>query len=429
MKQNQGIQRRAFLKQVSALAAGFHILPASVFGRGGAVTPGEKITLGFIGVGKEGRSLLREFLDEPDARILAVCDVDKLKLERARNLVKEKYAEKAGSNVDCDVFHDYRELLARDDIDAVVISTPDHWHAIQVVESARAGKDIYCEKPLSLTIREARQMVNAVRRFDRVLQTGSMQRSDNDFRMACELVRNGCIGDLKRIYAAVGDPSSYCNLPGLPVPDYLDWDRWLGPAPWRPYHPILSPHVSEDIFPNWRLYRDYSGGAMTDWGAHHFDIAQWALGMDQSGPVEIIPPNGNDVRDLTYIYANGVPLIRSQKGNGGIVFEGTRGTVHVTRSILETTPESLVRHTFGPNDIRLVRSRNHYADWLEAIRKRSRPICDVEVGCRSVTVCHLGNIANLLGRPLKWDPAKEEFINDDQANQMRDRAKRTPWHV
>jgi predicted dehydrogenase len=426
--------RREFLRSAAtaAGAVGFPFLvPASVLGGSGATAPSNRITLGFIGVGKQGHDLLKQFLTEPDAQVLAVCDVDRLKLQRAQDRVKTKYAEKADANSNpiCDVYGDFRELLARDDIDAVVIATPDHWHAIQVIEAARADKDIYCEKPLSLTIRQARAMVNAVRQYNRVFQTGSMQRSDDNFRLACELVRNGFIGDLKRVYAAVGDPSRLCNLPAAPTPDYLDWDRWLGPAPWRPYHPILSPHVSVDTYPDWRSYQDYSGGGMTDFGAHHFDIAQWAMEMDQSGPVEIIPPNGKDVEYLTYIYANGVPLLRKPGIGGGVLFEGTKGDIHVDRNKIHSTPESLVRQRIGPDAIRLYRSRNHYADWLGAIRKRTRPICDVETGCRTVTVCHLGNIAYILNRPLKWDPMKEEFIGDDQANAMRDRAQRSPWHT
>ncbi len=426
------INRRRFLRQAVGAAVGAASLPAIVPSSIlRAMAPSERITLGFIGVGKQGTYLLRAFLNEPGTQVLAVCDVDALKLERARELADQYYAEQtvAGSAKICKPYRDFRQLLARDDIDAVVIATPDHWHAIPVIEAARGGKDIYCEKPLCQTIAEAQTMVREVRRHSRVFQTGSMQRSYSQFRFACELVRNGRIGEVQTVTVDVGGPPVSCDLPAEPVPDYLDWDLWLGPAPWRPYHPELSPHISVDVFPNWRLYRDYGGGMMTDWGAHHFDIAQWALGMDDSGPVEIIAPGQENNPVLTYRYASGVTMTRDSFGGQGVLFTGTDGKIEVNRRYIRTWPERLTREAIGPDEVHLYRSDNHYADWLTAIRTRSRPICDVDTGRHSVIVCHLGNIAYQLGRKLQWDPAKERITNDPEVGRLLTRSMRSPWHL
>jgi predicted dehydrogenase len=352
-----------------------------------------------------------------DIEIVAYCDViesrlPKLTEGRARNYI------------------DFRELLAHDDIDAVVISTPDHWHAVMVSEAAKAGKDIYCEKPLSLTIREAREIVRAATRYERVFQTGSQQRSDisGRFRFACEMVRSGRIGRVKlvRVYAA--RTSSDCDLAAAPTPQGLHWDMWLGPAPWRPY----NGEIIKGWPVGWRLLRDYSGGEMTDAGGHYMDIVQWGLGTERSGPTEILPPDGKNARRLTYVYANGVEVIHDPAegvDKHGAFFVGTEGVIAVDGRHLETRPASIARKPIGPNEVRLHRSTNHHSDWLRAIRNRQKPICDAEVGCRSVTVCHLGNIARWLGRPLKWNPVKEEFVGDAQADRCLVRAKREPWAV
>jgi len=439
MIRERGINRRQFIKNTIGTAAAIsfpYVVPAFALGQAGNTAPSERITLGFIGAGKQSKHLMRSFLNSPGTHVLAACDVDKLKLARGQKMVEDHYAKKSGGTYKgCDIYGDFRELLARDDIDAVVISTPDHWHAIIVIQSAMAGKDIYCEKPLSQTIVEARAMVNAVRRYGRVFQTGSMQRSDWHFRLGCELVLNGYIGELKNVNVNVGGPPGDRPLPAEPVPDYLDWDMWLGPALSRPYNSELSPHLSWDGFPNWRNHSSFGGGGMTDWGAHHFDIAQWGMGMDNSGPVEIIPPNGTDYKVLTYDYkvltykyANGVTMTRSNRARG-VLFTGTKGEVNTDRGYLQTKPESLKDRQIGPNEIHLYESRNHYVDWLDAIRKRSRPICDIETGCRSVSVCHLGNIAYKLDRPLKWDPEREVLIGDAGASRLLSRPMRSPWHL
>ncbi len=400
MNANGRITRRAVFRAAASTAfAAPLVINAKAFGAN------DRITAGIIGLGGPAGG------GGGGTQTIAACDVRGDKLARHRG------------NKNVTLYTDFRELLARDDIDAVFIGTPDHWHAIPAIESAKAGKDIYCEKPMTLTIREARAMVTAVRRYGRVFQTGSQQRSEygGKFRFACEMVRNGRIGDLKRIHVNVGGSSRDCYEPAEPVPPGVDWDRWLGPAPYRPFN--------TRILKGWRAYRDYSGGGMTDWGAHHFDIAQWALDMDNSGPREIIPPDGKDVRHLTYIYENGVEVLHGAGGGAGVVFYGTDGTIRVDRGKLETDPPSTMEKPTGPNEINLYNttSQGHKGNWAHCIRTRELPICDVEIGCRSVTVCHLGNIAYMLKRPLKWDPVKEEFIGDDEATRWLDRPKREPW--
>ncbi len=432
MAETSRINRRQFMGSAvgTALAAvAFpYVVPASALAGAGNAAPSERITLGFIGAGKQSQHLMRSFLNSPGTQVVAVCDVDRLKLERNKKIAEDYYAGKSGVTYKgCDTYGDFRDLLARSDIDAVVISTPDHWHAITVIQSAQAGKDIYCEKPLSQTIAEARAMVNAVRRYGRIFQTGSMQRSDWHFRLGCELVLNGYIGQLKHVTVGVGGPPEDNPLPAEPVPDYLNWDMWLGPVLSRPYNSELSPHISFDGFPNWRNHSSFGGGGMTDWGAHHFDIAQWGMGMDESGPVEIIPPDGKDYKVLTYKYASGVTMTRDKAD--GVLFTGTKGEVETNRGRLRTMPEELKNQQMGPNEIHLYESKNHYVDWLDAVRKRSKPICDIETGCRSVSVCHLGNIAYKLGRALKWDPKREAFIGDDDANRLLSRPMRSPWHL
>jgi len=425
--------RRQFLASTALSAAAAPLLlPSRVWSADGGSGPNNRITFGYIGVGKQGRHLLQSFLPHADVQVVAVCDVDTTRRLHHKKLVEDFYATKQDKDFKgCAEYKDFRELIARPDIDAVVVATPDHWHAYPVVMAAKAKKDIYCEKPLSLTIHEARAMAQAVRENQRVFQTGSMQRSDSAFWKGCTLVRNGAIGEVKEVYVSVGGPSKWCDLPEEPMEPGLDWDFWLGPAPLRPYNSVLSPRGVHDHFPDWRSYREYSGGGMTDWGAHHFDIAQWGLGMDESGPVEIIPPNGSDVKRLTYRYANGTIMYHGglEGYQFGCVFVGTKGKVCVDRGRFKAEPESLMSEKFEALPVQLYRSNNHYKDFVDCVRSRKRPICDVEVGARSVTVCHLGNIAYWHGRKLKWDPAKEQFVGDQEANTWLDVEKRGGWKV
>ena len=416
------------MKAASLATAGAPLILSSAWAAAGRKGPNDRITLGFIGTGTQGGGLLHNFLRHPNTQVVAVCDVDTTRREHHKKSVETYYSGPQSEYKGCAEYKDFRDLLARKDIDAVVIATPDHWHAYIAILACSAGKDIYCEKPLSLTIHEARAMVSAARKNDRVFQTGSMQRSSSEFRKACELVRNGRLGKIKQVIVDVGGPSMWCDLPEEAMEPGLNWDFWLGPAPQRPYNSVLSPRGVHTHFPNWRSYREYSGGAMTDWGAHHFDIAQWGLGMDESGPVEIIPPEDPKAgRGVRYLYANGVEMIHGD--SGGVLFIGTEGKILVNRGKFEATPKELGEDPLGDKAIRLYKSDNHAKDFLDCIRSRKRPICDVEIGCRSVTVCHLGNLAYWNHRRLKWDPVKERFIGDEEANKWLDREKRGPWKV
>jgi predicted dehydrogenase len=433
----KGITRRDFIRSAAVAAALPTIVSAPVLGDEKKTAASERLTLGFIGVGKQNGGHLRYFLGQKDVQVLAVCDVDTTRREHAKEIVEKRYSapQKNGQYKGCAAYNDFRELLARKDIDAVVIATPDHWHAIPVLEACRAGKDIYCEKPLSLTIHEAKAMIDAVRKYKRVFQTGSQQRSSSEFRLACELVRSGRIGKVHTVYVNVGGPSRWCDLPEEKLEPGLDWDRWLGPAPQRPYNSILSPRGVHDHFPDWRNYREYSGGMMTDWGAHHLDIAQWGLGMDDSGPMEIIPPDDPKAqRGVRYVYGNGVVVIHGSeyepgKKVNGVAFIGSEGKIFVNRGYKASDPEDIIREPLGDQDVHLYKSPGHQRDWLNCVRARKQPICDVEIGARSVTVCHLGNLAYWNHRKLRWDPKEWRFVNDQEANKWLDRERREPWQL
>lgn len=426
MRKLNFITRRVFIKKATAFGVG---APTVIALSSGRAAPSDRIAMAIVGPGIRARQLMSPFWRYPDTQLVAVAEVSTVRREDARDRIEKRYAreKKAGTFKGCAMYNDFRKLLARKDIDAVIIATPDHWHAIQVITAAKVGKDIYCEKPLSLTIREAREMVKAVRKYKRVFQTGSQQRCDANFRRACELVRSGRIGKVRTVHVGVGGPSVDCDLPEEPVPPGLDWNFWLGPAPYRGYNKEICPPGVYDFFPQWRRYKDYSGGGMTDMGAHHFDIAQWGLGMDHTGPVEIIPPDGKEYKTLTYKYANGVVMYHG--GANGILFTGTKGKIEVNRGYFKAEPESVAKEPLGPGDVHLYRSNDHYRNFLDCVRSRKLPICDVEIGCRSVTVCHLGNLAYWNKRPLEWDPKKERFIGDDEANTWLHRPKRAPWRL
>ncbi len=419
----QQLTRRQFIHSAAALAATPYVLPSLAHAR---PAPSNRITLGLIGIGNMGGGHLHTLVNNRDFQIVAACDVRTWKREEAKQLVEQTYAaeQRGGTFTGCDTYNEFEQVLARDDIDAVLIAVPDHWHAIIAIAACRAGKDVYCEKPLSLTIREANEMVHTARRYNRVFQTGSQQRSASNFRLACELVRSGRIGKLQTVHVGVGGPSSEAYLPEEPIPDGFDWNRWLGPAPLQPHNPE---RCSGRYSGGWRLIRDYSGGMMTDWGAHHFDIAQWGMGMDGSGPTEIIPPNVAPENTLTYNYANGVTVYHG--GANGVLFTGTDGKIEVNRGYFKTWPDEIGSTPLGPNDVHLYQSPGHHQDWLNCIRNRRRPICDVAIGASSVTVCHLGNIAWWLGRRIRWDPDKHQIIGDETAARWLDRPRRAPWRI
>jgi len=444
---SDGLTRKAFLKTTGAFLAGAafaapSIVPSSVFGAG---APSNRLTLGFVGVGGQGFSNLRGFIENQDTQVLAVCDVERGSNEyggyyygrdlgrvHARKFVEEYYGRQStsGKYQGCDAYNDFRELLARDDIDVVVNSTPDHWHVPIAIAAAKGGKDIYCEKPLTLTIAEGRLLVDAVQRYGRVLQTGSQQRSGSRFRFACELARNGRLGELHTVHTWLRKGRATGVHPPMPVPDGFDYELWLGPAPAAPYTQMRCHY-------NFRFIKDYSGGEMTNFGAHDLDIAQWGLGMDDSGPVEIeghaeYPTEGlfnlPMSFEVKYTYANGVKILNHSDGNG-VRFEGSEGWVYVNRREIRAEPANLLTTAVGPDEIHLYESKDHKRDFLDCLKSRTQPVADVEIGHRTATVCHLGNIAMELGRKLQWDPEKERFVDDPAADSMLDRSIRSPWYI
>jgi myo-inositol 2-dehydrogenase/D-chiro-inositol 1-dehydrogenase len=438
------VNRRQFLKNATVAAAGAAlagpaIVPSSVFG---ADLPSERIVIGCIGVGRMGQGDLRETLGFSKVQVAAVCDVDSRRVEDARQIVEKYYSRRnsTGTYKSCATYKDFRDLIARDDIDAVMIATPDHWHAIPAIAAAKAGKDIFLQKPLSLTISEGRMISDTVRRYGNIFQIGSQQRSDERFRFACELVRNGRIGELRTVKVGFDIDPGTTPQPVMPVPDWLDYDFWLGQAPWAPYtENRVHPQNGYDR-PGWLRISDYGAGMITGWGSHHNDIAQWGMGTEYTGPVEIagqaeFPEDGLwDVHgkfSIEYTYANGVKVLCADnvRNKQGVQFEGTEGWVYVKRGQIDAQPKSLLDSIIKPDEVHLPRSNSHKGNFFECIKSRAQTIAPVEVAHRSCSVCLLGEIAMRLGRKLKWDPEQEKFTNDDVANRMLARSIRSPWHL
>jgi predicted dehydrogenase len=420
MRSPQNVSRRQFLQSATAALAVPYIIPRSVSGAN------ERIVTGHVGVGGQGVSNLKNFLKLADPA--ALCDVDKNHLADAMKLVQGGQDAKS-----CEGYGDYRKLLDRKDIDAVVVSTPDHWHSGVTIHACEAGKDVYCEKPLTLTVAEGRTMVDAARKNRRIVQTGSQQRSDDRFRLACELVRSGKLGTLQKVL--VGIPGVNFKGPAVPnsdPPAQLDYDFWLGPAPKKPYN-------EKHVHYNFRFFWDYSGGQMTNFGAHHLDIAQWGLGMDNSGPIAIEgtatfdPDHTYEVTKtclVTYTYESGARVIVGQGQKdipGGVTFIGSEGKIFVDRKKITSDPREIVTIALGDKDVHLYRSENHHKNFIECMKSRELPICDVEIGHRSATVCHLGNIALRLGRKVQWDPSAEQIVGDSDAARWLDRPRREPY--
>ena len=429
MPARQEISRRRFVQGLATVGvAGPTILGSRAPARAAA---NERLTLGMIGVGTMGRGHVGRFLGYGDVQIVGVCDVVAERRDHSKQRVEDYYAKQTGrgSYRGCAAFNDFRELLALEGLDAVVIATPDHWHVTAAILAARAKKDIYCEKPLTLTIGEGRRLVDEVRANHVIFQTGSQQRSEfgGKFRVAAELIRNGRIGRVKTVRIGVGGPPVPCDLPEQPVPEGTDWNLWLGPVAWRGYNEVLCPKGVHQHFPLFRNYREFAGGGLADMGAHHFDIAQWALGMDASGPVQIEPPSGDAITGLKFTYADGVEMFHG--GPSGCTFEGELGTLYVDRSKLESTPEAILQTPLSPNDQRLEHSDDHGRNWLDCIASRKLPIADVEIGHRSATVCHLANLGYQLRRKLTWNPQQERFVGDDEANSLLNRVPRDPWKI
>ena len=472
------VSRRHFLQTASASGALAlpWLTPASAWGADGTVAPSKRITVGLIGHGAMGRGHLGRLAGDPSVQLLAVCDVDRVRCDDAKRRVEERHAadKASGAYRGCDAYNDYRELLARPDLDAVVIATPDHWHALQSIDAAKAGKDVYCEKPVSMTIQEGRQLVEAVRGHKRVFQTGTQYRSIPTIRQVCEFVRGGGLGKVKSVftnwhrlanftgaerfkpYAQIMNlektGASYVPLefplPAEPVPEGLDWKLWVGPAPWHEYNRLYHINPSPGVVP-WSFCEAFGLASVTWFHSHAADVIQYALGMERSGPVEILPPASGGFPTLTCRYANGtllhlvghwgevnelyqaVPASARLAGLFGGLFVGERGwvTSMTTGGPIEAGPESLFdemklrTREAGPG------ANNHHANWFECIRTRKAPSADEEIGHRSASLGQLTILAYKLGRPLRWDPAKEEFAGDAEANRLRSRPLREPWVI
>jgi predicted dehydrogenase len=430
---NHPMSRRSFLKQAAAVGTTGLALPyivrPSALGKAGTVAASERITMGFIGTGSHGIGMnLKSFLPQPDAQAVAVCDVDPVHLKQGRDTVNKKY-----DNTDCATYKDFREVLARSDIDAIMISTPDHWHVPISIAAAKAGKDVECEKP-TLTIAEGRVLCDVMKRYGRVFQWSTEDRSVDVYHRMCELVRNGRIGKVHTIRVELpSGPDTPGNPEPMPVPEGFDYDMWLGPAPWAPY-------TKDRIHWNFRWILDYSGGQLTDWGAHLLDGAQWGNNTEHTGPVEVegkgifceegLYDTAKEYR-IEYTYADGVRLIVTS-GTPSLRFEGSEGWIgnRGWRGKLQAEPKSILNSVIGPNEIHLYTCKGgEQRNFLDCVKSRKDCYFPPEIGQRCFTIAHIGNISMLLGRKLRWDPEKERFINDEQANRMLSRAMRSPWKL
>ena len=463
LKTDRNMTRRNFLAKTaavgSALAAAPYLVPFSVLGTD---APSGRIHVGIIGLGNQSQTDIPAFLAQDDVQVVAVCDVNRgshgyrspdqfLGRQPGLERVNAYYAKKkrSGQSKGCDAYRDFREVLGRADVDAVAIIVPDHWHGVMTAMAAKVGKDIYCEKPLSLTIAQGRQMIQAVRQHRRILQTGSQLRSDLVIRRGCELVRNGRIGQVKRVVCSIPPNNAVGPGPGwkpMPVPDGFDYDLWLGPAPQAPYH------IDRCLY-RFRFILEYAGGQVTNFGAHVFDIAQWGLGSETTGPIEVEslgaewPPKGSLFTTVVKArfrcrYVNDVELV-CETGGYKTRFEGTDGWIEVAPGRLTSHPASLKDSAIGSSEIHLPVANkdrgaqsmvsdwsfDHVRNFLDAIKSRQDPIEPVEIGHRTASICHLGNIAMRLGRKLVWDPAAERFPSDAEANAMLTRPLRTPWQL
>ncbi len=433
MNRPQKHSRRRFLRCTAAAVAAPYVIPSGLLAAEGNPGPNDRIGIAGIGVGRQGSGVFRGASRSGWGRPVAVADAN---IKRAKGMAE---------GLKIEGYQDYRKVLDRKDVDAITTATPDHWRALVCIHACQAGKDVYAEKPMTLTIREGRLMVDAVRKYKRVFQTGSQQRSHRANRFGCELIRNGRIGKIHTVIGANYPSPWNCDLPAQPVPDGLDWDLWCGPTEPVPYNKDLcTPRAA----PGWISFRPYSGGEMTGWGAHGLDQIQWALGMDESGPVEIwtegpkfdpptyTKPEGRGrgekicrIPMVFYRYANGVTLKLDNGNPGGGIFIGDKGKIEIFRGRVTSNPAELVKEPIKDDEIHLYKSDNHMQNWLDCIKSREKPIADVEIGHRSATVAHLGNIARWTGRKLRWDPVKEVFINDPDADTYLDRKRRKPYQL
>lgn len=470
-RRQRDVTRRGFLAGAGVCSAAPWVLSAKAWAAD-APAPSDRIAVGLIGPGLMGRGHLNRLLGDRGVQVLAVCDPDKVRRDAAQQRADQAYA--AASNGGCAAYEDYRELLARSDIDAVVIATPDHWHTLQSIDAAKAGKDVYCEKPISLTVAEGRRLVEVMRRYGRVFQTGTQYRSIPTVRRVCEFVRRGGLGKIKHVFTLWNDLMGWLlserfkpwqeflpaekyghsyvpldvALPGQPVPDGLNWPLWVGPAAWRPYHPLYHINPSPGVVP-WSFCEDFGAVSVTWHHSHSADVIQYALGVETSGPVEFIPPAEGQYPTMTCRYANGtllhlvdhwgvvkdvykaVPQNAHLAGNFGGLFVGERGwvTSMSTGGPVQGEPAEIFDEMgLKTRDVN-IGENNHHANWLECIRTRQQPNCHEELGHRSASLGHLTIIAYKLNRPLRWDPVAERFDNDEEANRLLSRPMRSPWHM
>jgi len=432
------LSRRQFLREaagVSLAAVGFpYVVASSALGKAGSVAPSNRIVMGCIGVGGQGTGNMRAFLGKSEAQVVAVCDVVESRRQKAKDIVDRRYGDRG-----CASYNDFRDVLARKDIDAVVIVTQDHWHAVIAVAAARAGKDMYCEKPLGVSVAEGQAIARAMRRYGRVFQTGTQQRSDQKFRFACELARNGYVGKIHTVKVGAPGPEykrTYRKPPvEEPIPAGLDYDMYVGPAPMKPYN------GGRLAWPDWYLIWDYCAGFSVNWGVHHLDIANWGCPVLTSEPFELKGKAGYRDDGLTdnindwqaeFDYISGLRMSFTDTGNPnkqGCRFEGDKGWVHVNRGGIWAEPASLLQVKIKTNEVHLYESDNHHADFLNCVRTRSDPVSPVEAGHKASYLGLITDIAGRLSRKLKWDPTAEEFIGDDEANRMLSRPMRSPWHL
>lgn len=421
------IPRRSFLKQ-TAVAAGAVIgaplvLKAETLGNSKKAAANSRMGIGFIGTGLIAKGHLKSFAGMRDLQPVAVCDVRQWKMEEAQEILAGKGATSVTSTPD------YEELLQNPDVDLVCIATPDHWHAAVAIAAMQAGKDVYVEKPMTLTIEEGKAVVAAEQKYGRILQVGSQQRSSAHFRIAANLVRNGLIGDVKEVYCRIGDfPPAPKDETLTSIPEGFDYDRWLGPTP---FYDHSDNRAKSKYGGGWRCYWDYGNRKFGDWGAHHFDIVQWALGRDDTGPVEFTPKGYEGAEHHHYRYADGITVWRDKKPDHDhmIRFIGTEGEVHVSRGMLDTIPVDLKRHRFTDNEIKVYESKNHRQNFIDSVKSREPTICPASVGHRTGTICQLSAIAERLVRPLQWDPAAQQIIGDTEAASMQSRPRRAGYEL
>ena len=428
------LNRRQFLGTTALGLAGLTILPSWTLANGARMAPSDRVVLGFIGLGQQGCSDFNSFSRCPGVQVVACADVESIKRERFKRRV-EAWQTRQNMVVKCDQYEFYEDLLNRKDIDAVSIATPDHWHALTTIHACKAKKDVYIQKPLAFTVVEGFDMVRTANDYKCVVQVGSQQRSSKEFQQAIALVRAGGIGHIETIFAKVGDPPKPFDLPEQPIPNTLNWNQWMGPLNDVNLHyhsdlcpPItLDPDQNEKLWGAWRWYRETGNGYTADWGAHMFDIAQAAIGMDGSGPCEFIPKGYGGAQYLTMKYQNGIVMteqpFRAQganPGSQGICFNGSKGWLRVARGYIECSDPSLLQKQEQQIAAgQFEESASHMQDFINCVRSRRKPIASIEIGCSTNTLCSIANIAVELQRPVKWDPATLCFGNDKEAANHR----------